>query len=449
MGYGLRASATGQSAPIRRSGRSPKPVARSLLAALLVGCFNLPPDSFSAGKVWTFPLVDPLRDSKLMTTMMVDGRGPFLVALDPEAKQTTVDREVVSDNWGEKVKSPADLSNVVIGDLTVATLQVLVDDRDGKLDAEGRRVFGVIGRDVLTGALAFGFDRDRGIAWLSRTGEVESSHATPLHFRVDHDRRIVDATIGGKPVAFGLELGEVESQLRHALWDAMGLRASTTVGVMVDHTGVRRDITELGIAGELRVDATARDGLGFVAYDGSDGDGLLGLDFFRPFVVTASWPNKVLYIAKRSGSDGDVTARLGRWGRQLLDACSSPGCVRLQLVRHERDDGSERVDLTRRGVRGWLADLTAGPPATFTLQATRDQISAGNDLQVVISANGSDGSLLPRIEVDLPGAAETATAPADARYDGATFTLVDVSPFPRFCGRGVSGCIMIEAPAAP
>src|SRR5579883_399515 len=160
---------------------------RLILAAALVGCLNLPPQTFSAGKVWTFPLVDPLRDAKLLTAMMVDGRGPFLVVLDPETAQTTVDRDIVSDSWGEKVKPTVELSNVVLGDLTVATLTAAVADREGKLDDQGRRIFGVVGRDVLTESLAFGFDRDRGIAWLSRVSEIDVGAAAPLPFRVDHD----------------------------------------------------------------------------------------------------------------------------------------------------------------------------------------------------------------------------------------------------------------------
>jgi hypothetical protein len=425
---------------------------RVAVVAVLVGCAYATPQTFSAGRQWTFPLVDPLRDSKLVTTMLVDGRGPFLVVLDPEARQTLVDREVVTDNWGERVKAPVDLNNIVLGELTVATLSVGVNDRDGKFDIEGRRIAGVIGRDVLADSLGFGFDRDRGVAWLAR--EVAPGNGTPLHFRDDRGLRVAQATLGGKTVAFALELGETASQLRRTLWEVDGLHPHQTSGSVIDHFGGHRDIAELGVAGALRVDTTDRDGLGFVVYDAGSGagiwssvDGTLGLDFFRPFVVTAAWPDKIVYLSRRTGSDADVTARLGRWGRQLLDACASPGCVALTLVRHERDDGSERVQ--RTVPRGWLADLTDGPPATFTFHAARDAISDGNDLQVVIAATAKDGHPLPLIEVDLPATAQTATAPADPRYDGATFKLEDVSPFPRFCGRGVVGCIMIEPAPAP
>jgi hypothetical protein len=428
----------------------PRLPALALLGCVVAGltCVYAPPVSFSQGKRWTFPLVDPLRGGKLLTPVMVDGRGPFLVALDPAAKQTTVDREVVSDNWGEKLKPQVELANVVLGDLTINPLEVAVSTVDGKLDTDNRRIFGVIGADVLTDELVFGFDRGSGIAWLSRFDALDNVRATRIDMRRVAGHWRVAATVGGRPVDLEVQLGEATSQLGRALWGSAGVDSTVAIGTVVDRTGARRSITERGVARSLVVGGVHHDGLSFVPYDGSDGgDGTLGLDFFEPYGVDASWPDRVLFLRAAIPADTAVTARLARWGRQMLDACHTPGCVDLAIVTTERDDGSERVE--RKAARPYFADLADGPPATYAFHATRDPITAGTDLQVVFATTGSDGKPLPSVEVDIPSGADNVTAAAEPRFAAATFKVVDVSPFPRVCGRGPTGCVVLEPSATP
>nr|HEX4315704.1 hypothetical protein [Kofleriaceae bacterium] len=422
---------------------------RPLVLALLAGCIYVPPASFSSGSRWTFPLVDPLRDSKLIVPVTVDGRGPYLFALDPDAKQTTVDRDVITDNWGEPLKPTVDLANLVIGDLTVSELLgVAVADKNGKLDSDGRHIAGVIGRDVITDQLAFGFDRERGIAWLQRFDEFKPGAALPLKYDSQHGDRVVTAQIGGTPVTLAIELGDVASELRRARWDACKLAPRPMVGELVDHLGVRRDVTELGIASSVQAGPLRRDGLGFIDFEAaSRSDGTLGLDFFRPFVVTLAEQHKTVYVTSRQASPDNDKARLNRWGTQMLDACKAKGCVTVDVRRVELDDGSERVQSTPRLV--WLAGLTTGPSERFVFQATRDPAATGNDLQVVLDARGADGGELPRLEVDLPAGVDTAAAPADARYLDAALAVVDVSPFPRSCPGRAAGCVVREPSAAP
>lgn len=415
---------------------------RRLAIMVMAGCVYAPPQSFSSGTRWTFPLVDPLRDGKLLVPVTVDGRGPYLFAIDPEAAQTALDREVVTDNWGQPLDPKITVANVVIGTLTISELDgVVVDDKNGKFDGDGRRVFGVIGRDVLTDQLAFGFDRERGIAWLQRFDDFHAGSALPLRYEDAHGERVVTASLGATAVRLAIELGDMPSQLRRDRWDACKLDPKPAHGQVVDHAGARRDVTEIGVAAGVEVGGLHRDGLGFLVYDGSSrADGTLGLDFFRPFVVTLAPPAKALYLARRAPSPDSDRARLARWGTQMLDACKAVGCVTVEVVRTERDDGSERVDLGA-GVAAWRAGLTNGPSEIVTFQATRDPASAGNDLQVVLAATGSDGRELPRLEVELPAGVDAAAAPGDARYAGATLRVVDVSPFPRACPGRATGCI--------
>src|SRR5580765_904840 len=70
---------------------------RSVLFALVVsGCAIGAPPGFSEGDSWTFALVEPLAEGRLLTPVYVEGRGPYLFAIDPDAPITVADPEVVA-----------------------------------------------------------------------------------------------------------------------------------------------------------------------------------------------------------------------------------------------------------------------------------------------------------------------------------------------------------------
>src|SRR5262249_36639729 len=140
------------------------------LAVLAIGCVRAAPATFSAGDRWTFTLVDPLDDGRLLVPVVVGG-GLHVFALDPEAPRTIVDRQVVPTDASPACDptstgsmldsresacpqtrrgavpddSDVELAKLGLGDLTVERLRVHVV-APHTLDTRERRIAGIIGR---------------------------------------------------------------------------------------------------------------------------------------------------------------------------------------------------------------------------------------------------------------------------------------------------------------
>src|SRR5262249_11541904 len=69
----------------------------------------------------------------------------------------------IDETGAEQMRQYAELDDLQVGTLTVSKRQVMMVPSDF-YNVEGRRVNGVIGHDILSDALVFGFDRDQGIA---------------------------------------------------------------------------------------------------------------------------------------------------------------------------------------------------------------------------------------------------------------------------------------------
>src|SRR5882762_2878196 len=107
---------------------------RALVLITCTGCAMGAPPGFSPGDTWTLPLVDPLADGKLITPVYVEGRGPYLFAIDPDAPMSMVDGSVIADgefraHLGPRVTNEHDvthptfyaqLTNIAIGDLRIS-----------------------------------------------------------------------------------------------------------------------------------------------------------------------------------------------------------------------------------------------------------------------------------------------------------------------------------------
>jgi hypothetical protein len=65
-----------------------------------------------------------------------------------------------------------------------------------------------------------------------------------------------------------------------------------------------------------------------------------------------------------------------------------------------------------------------------------------------VRAVAKSGAPLPNLEVNFPSGVHGIDAQLDASYEGASVTVVDLSPFPRMC-EYEGGCVMPEAAAAP
>jgi hypothetical protein len=424
------------------TGKFMRPILPALALSLTACAFGAPP-GFSSGDTWTFPLVEPEQGGRLLTPVYIEGRGPFLFAIDPDAPDTTVDPEVLHNTdfrvWmGPRRLDEQDtthpsfytrVTHLRVGDLTVSLLLVAEADAHA-FDTDGRRIYGILGRDVLAESLVFGFDRDKGIAWLQTQEAFKPpANAQVLDYRKVRDepvadpRKLVEAKVNGHDVALHIDLGEAVSQLYPKRWEQAELKPIDWHLVLADSIGVHRDVDKLGIAQQVTTQGVTRDNIAFAPYDDrrflfNVYDGTLGLDFFRPFDVAVNWHTTKIYLTPRTG-DVTVAQRLARWN---LPTCREPGCFQLALT--------SSADHPKPSVR-----------------VTRDPAVQG-DIAVIVKATGSTGTPLPSFEASFPAGVNELTAELDSMYAGAKLEVSDASPFPRKCVNP-AGCIVIEQATPP
>src|SRR5262245_53351907 len=151
------------------------------LAVALVGCTQGAPPGFSGGDQWVIPLIGPLEDGLLLVPAIVNDKGPFVFAIDPDAHVSIIDEDVLQATGAHTGEGPrmldesdtqqtrffAEILSWQVGDLTVRGPKPAQVVGKGTFDADGRRINGVLGRDVIADSLVFGFYRDSGIIVLS------------------------------------------------------------------------------------------------------------------------------------------------------------------------------------------------------------------------------------------------------------------------------------------
>ncbi|HEU4730363.1 MAG TPA: pepsin/retropepsin-like aspartic protease family protein [Kofleriaceae bacterium] len=440
------------------------------------------PSGFSKGDSWSFPLVGPLEDGPLITPVSVRGHGPYLFLIDPDANVSVIDKQVVDEagltvgqgptrvdeTGAQQSRAYAELVDLKLGNLTVAHRQVMMVPADF-YNTEGRRVNGVIGRDILADSLVFGFDRDQGIATLTTVKTftpppgaitikyeplaVESeavatagANAPSMSSSGDQDqasrisvatrgsegprldvtpisRRIASAQIGGTRAAMHLDLGASVSQLRESLWSKAGLTPGNVKLRLVDEVATVREVTKAATA-----DVTVGGAKGHVTlapyedkrFNAGKVDGALGLDFFLPYAVYAAWEATTFYLRPRGNAAATAVARMGRWGADM-PTCPHPGCVTATLTQTE---GGLRLDIVR------------------------DAEAAKKAFEVRIGVTPAAGKTAAPLVVELPVGADKITGGVPADYAGATLTVLDASPFTRPC-EGKDGCVFAFASAAP
>lgn len=412
------------------------------LALPLAACAFGAPPGFSEGDTWTFPLVEPQQGGRLLTPVTIEGRGPYLFAIDPDAPMTTVDPDVLHNTdfrvWqGARRLDEQDtthptfytrVTHLQAGDLTISLLLVAEAEAHA-FDTDGRRIYGILGRDVIADSLVFGFDRDRGIAWLQTQEAFHApAGAQVLGFHTVRDepvfepRRLVTAKVDGHDVDLHLDLGEAVSQLYPKKWAETKLQPVDWHLILADETGTKRDVDKLGIAQQVTVQGVARDHIAFAPYDDrrflyNIYDGTLGLDYFEPYDVAINWHTTQIYLTPRK-SGVMLGDRLARWN---FPRCTEVGCVQLSL------------------------SSSAESPQP-TVRIARDPALQG-DLAVIVQATGATGNQLPAFEAAFPAGVDSLSAQLDSMYAGARLQIADASPYPHKCV-DPHGCIIIE-PAPP
>jgi hypothetical protein len=422
-------------------------VVRAALLVLATGCALGAPPGFSSGDTWTFPLVDPLADGRLLVPVMVHGQGPYLFIVDRDSP-TIVDPQVVAEagvrmrgqiriadhSDTTHVAFAAELTDVKVGDLAISLVHVVVLPHPNRFDTDGRRIHGILGREVLADSLVFGFDRDRGIAWL-KTQQAFSPPPGATALELEKFTRdgvkvvwepVLRASVNG--VAFDLHprIGELVGQIPRTRWSGAKLSELAWDVGMLDHSGESWRASSIGVADQVTIGGVAGSRAAFAPYSDRRREfdhvgGTIGLDFFRPFAVAADWHHRVIYVTQRQDPLASRALRIARW--QALASCANGECVELALSPPRDND-----------------------PARPVLAVRNEDVS--HDLQVTVRATTPSGGPLPNLEINLPQGTHSLDTVLDARYLDAKLEVLDLSPFPRRCVY-VGGCVMVQAPAPP
>ncbi len=413
---------------------------RATLALLLTGCAIGAPPGFSPGDTWTMPLVDPLAGGRLLVPVMIHGKGPYLMALDRDA-HTTVDPQVANDAGvrvlGETrlddysdtthVGFDIELTDISVGNLTRSTTSVAVVPKPGRFDEDGRRIYGVLGREFLADSLVFGFDRARGIAWLQTQQAFKPSEGASVlsiskvannGAKVIWQPVVEDAKVGGVEVDMHPDFASVVSQLARERWAGAHAQPLAWEANLPDRSGTPRKISGLAVA-SATVGGVTREQVAFAPYEDRrwplyNLDGTLGLDFFRPFAVAADWHHGKIYVKPLEADAATRALRMGRW----------PGI----------DVPTVKLDLA----------MSADGPVLMV----RPDKAPSKDVEVIVHATSKSGAVLPALELELPAGTDGFDARLDTRYEGASFEIVDADPFPRMCAT-TQGCLITESRLPP
>jgi hypothetical protein len=467
------------------------------IAAVTASCSIGAPPGFSEGTRWTFPLVDPLDDGLLVTPVFIKGKGPFLFAIDPDANVSIIDERVAiaaglrvdrgytTRLWGEdgerRIRFNAEVRDLQVGNLYVEVRRALMVPHE-TLSASGRDIMGVLGRNVIADSLVFGFDRDRGIAWLqteptftppagsTRLDYSPTSTYTPITQKLfsygrdepdepntpnmsSFDGRtgvtdnkaelaIAHVSLGGHDRIVNVQLGSAITRLRAAVADALGVSGPTRTAVEFDAIGARRTLAVSGSV-QIAVGQAVNDHVAVAQYvDHSElpsnalfFEGSLGLDFFAPFQVNADWGRHAFYLTPRDPSS-QTALRLGRW--PVIASCAHPGCVTATVVTPTIRPSAPPSDVD--GAAAFAPAAASAPPAMLTsvLHVTRD---AGTTTALEIRLRAVGHTDLPDLVAELPGGVRDVLAPMRGAAAGAQYEVIDASPFAGRCP-GDGGCVI-------
>lgn len=415
------------------------------------GCTSGAPPGFSGarGDQWTFPLVGPLEDGALITPVIINTHGPYLFLLDPDAPMSIVDAELVKladlrpisgpprldETDTQRTRAYAELIGLEIGTLIVERREVMVAPRHA-YDLAGRRVHGVLGRDVIADSLVFGFDRERGLGHLvaQNVFQVPAGAAAISYSLYDSQvlnaavlplpRRLVRATIGGESFPLHLDLGAVPSQLREGLWARAKLVARDVRTIAVDEVATPREVTKSTDVAAVTVGAITGNAA-FIPYadkrwEERDIAGTLGLGFFAGHTVWASWHTKTFHLVSRTPAE--PAARIARWDSAVLAKCQHRGCLEVRVI----------------DPLGGKAPEAGKPHPGLVLSLTREGPAGGMGLEVVLEVAGDPKQ--PYLIVNLPPHVDRLIHQLKPDLLGKTLTAVDASPYPRPCPGG-GGCV--------
>lgn len=329
-------------------------LASSLLLSASACVVGAPP-GFSSGDLWTVPLVAPLEKGQLLVPVSIEGKGPYLFLIDPDSPDSSIDTSIAT---GLKLRRPRTSSKlgssrqteddhlervgtVQVNKMTIGTLSirqmVIRVHSDNTYWVGGRRVHGVLGRDVIADSLVYSFNRDQGLLYIATQGNLKvPEDAIPLTFTQSygkHRRYISKIQINQKHnMTMHLDLGAPTSMLWPEMSSKLKLPKVPAKVDLVDEYGIRRRVNSGSIAGIVGTKTIQSSAIVMLPYadkriEREDMDGIIGQNFWSKYNVTVNWHRKRFYLQERNRDlAANASARLARWGDDLAD-CENPACV--------------------------------------------------------------------------------------------------------------------------
>jgi hypothetical protein len=333
---------------------------RPLLAALVLlstsACVVGAPPGFSSGDLWTVPLVAPLENDLLLVPVSINDEGPFLFMVDPDSPTSSIESSLQA---GMKLFASrsvtqaqteddhlvslvfAEVRKLTVGTLSIRNMKLRVHD-DATFWSGGRRVRGILGRDVISDSLIYSFDRDRGKMYIATQGNLKLPEGSmPLSFTQSysaHRRYLANLRINRKhKVTMHLDLGARTSMLWPKLIKKYKMPTIPVQAELVDEYGSQRVVTSGTIAGIVEAKKTLTNALLLLPYsdkrlEPEDLDGIIGQNFWSRYNVTVNWHQKKFWMQPRTSKLAALAEeRIGRWG-DSLSTCADPACVKVTLV---------------------------------------------------------------------------------------------------------------------
>jgi hypothetical protein len=414
--------------------------------------------------MWSAPLVGPLENGALVVPVAINGKGPYLFMIDPDSPVSSVDSALVSEldlyvTAGEKIEDETDtrrqvglaeVRTIKVGDLTVKNRPVRIHTT-GTFWFGGRRIRGLLGRDVLADSLVLQVDRDRGMLFLATQGHLDPPvNAVALKGRHYFKRFIVKAKLNrDHNLSLHLDLGAPWTMLWESKMSKMKLPRVRIRATLLDELGTARQVESGAMTQRLDVSGATADGLLVLPFGDKrmrerDFDGALGQNFLSQFNITLNWHKKSAWLKPRVVDLGEMAApRMKRWGASFAK-CKTPACVTVSISGGVT--GAPAADAAGKPAPIEEAPRPPPPPpvpAPASLVFQREAWTRDLTYDVVVEALNDDGTPigLPLLRVTFPIGAETVAATDGiAPYQGvASFRAVDLSPFPRECESGGAG----------
>ena len=296
--------------------------------------------------------------------------GPFLFVFDPDSPESAVDNSIAQKlqlfrprGGGSQRSTEADNKLPVAlalmpkfkmgtfayyrpsgagGNTGDGMVRLITDNT---FVENGRRVHGIIGRDIIADSLIYRIDRDRGMLYISTAGHMTIPEGAQVinytqNFSSKYGqfrRYLAKVQINDShTTTLHLDLGGRHSTLRESISQKFGLPKVPMTAVLKDEYGTPKQVSAAYVAKSVKSGPVSASGLLMLPYsdkriEEEELDGTLGMSFWKDYHLVVNWHKKRFYVSPRDEDPlTQAETRLSRWG-DALSNCEHPGCVEIKI----------------------------------------------------------------------------------------------------------------------